>query len=104
MFLFLEKAEDLKNEGNSYFKEKRYEKATVSYSAALTMKSSDQDLNAVIFSNRAAAHFHLGKVHSHFYIFKIGIMFFFFIINNFEFMFFFFPRQYAVCTKRQYSS
>lgn len=59
-----EKAEDLKNEGNAYFKEKKYEKATLSYTAALTMKSSDQDLNAVIFSNRAAAHFYLGNMRS----------------------------------------
>lgn len=59
-----EKAEDLKNEGNAYFKEKKYEKATLSYTAALTVKSSDKDLNAVIFSNRAATHFYLGNMRS----------------------------------------
>lgn len=59
-----EKAIDLKNEGNVYFKEKNYEKAIVSYSAALSVKSSDQDLNAVVFSNRAAAHFYLGNMRS----------------------------------------
>lgn len=59
-----EKAEDLKNEGNSYFKEKKYEKATVSYSAALSMKCSNRDLNAIVFCNRAAAHFHLGNMRS----------------------------------------
>lgn len=59
-----EKAVDLKNEGNSYFKEKKYDKAIVSYSAALSLKSSDCDLNAVVFSNRAAAHFYLGNMRS----------------------------------------
>lgn len=59
-----EKAEDLKNEGNSYFKEKNYEKAILSYTAALSMKSSDQDFNAIVFSNRAAAHFYLGNMRS----------------------------------------
>lgn len=59
-----EKADDLKNEGNSYFKEKNYEKAILSYTAALSMKCSDKDLNAIIFSNRAAAHFYLGNVRS----------------------------------------
>lgn len=59
-----EKAEDLKNEGNSYFKDKKYEKAVLSYTAALTMKSSDRDLNAVVFSNRAAANFYLGNMRS----------------------------------------
>lgn len=59
-----EKAEDLKNEGNSYFKDRKYEKAVLSYSAALSMKSSDRELNAVVFSNRAAANFHLGNMRS----------------------------------------
>lgn len=59
-----EKAEDLKNEGNSYFKEKKYEKAVLSYTAGLSLKCSDQDLNAVTFSNRAAAHFYLGNMRS----------------------------------------
>uniref|UniRef100_A0A8C6WUJ6 Tetratricopeptide repeat domain 4 n=1 Tax=Neogobius melanostomus TaxID=47308 RepID=A0A8C6WUJ6_9GOBI len=57
-------AEDLKNEGNSYFKEKNYEKAIVSYSAALSVKSGDGDFNAVIYSNRAAAQFYLGNMRS----------------------------------------
>uniref|UniRef100_A0A3B4BEC2 Cns1/TTC4 wheel domain-containing protein n=1 Tax=Periophthalmus magnuspinnatus TaxID=409849 RepID=A0A3B4BEC2_9GOBI len=59
-----EKAEDLKNEGTSYFKAKKYKQAAMSYTAALVMKSKNQDLNAVLFSNRAAAHFHLGNMRS----------------------------------------
>lgn len=59
-----EKAKDLKNEGNAFFQEKKYEKAIMSYTAALAVKSSDQDLNAVIFCNRAAAHFYLGNMRS----------------------------------------
>ncbi|XP_072295318.1 tetratricopeptide repeat protein 4 [Eucyclogobius newberryi] len=59
-----EKAEDLKNEGNSYFKKKLYKPALLSYTAALKMKSDNPDLDTVIFSNRAATHFYLGNMRS----------------------------------------
>lgn len=59
-----EKAQNLKSEGNAYFKEKNYTKAILSYTAALTVKSSDQDLKTVILTNRAATHFHLGNMRS----------------------------------------
>ncbi|KAK7880752.1 hypothetical protein WMY93_032613 [Mugilogobius chulae] len=59
-----EKAEDLKNEGNSYFKKKKYKQALISYTAALVVKCDSVDLNTVIYSNRAAAHFYLGNMRS----------------------------------------
>ncbi|CAL9696420.1 unnamed protein product [Knipowitschia caucasica] len=59
-----EKAEDLKSEGNSRFKVKKYNQALVSYTAALKMKCENEDLNAVILSNRAATHFYLGNMRS----------------------------------------
>lgn len=59
-----EKAEDLKDEGNSYFKDKNYKKAILSYTAALQVKSSDQEMNVIILSNRAATHFYLGNMRS----------------------------------------
>lgn len=59
-----DKAEDLKDEGNSYFKDKNYKKAIVSYTAAIQMKCSNQDMNAIILSNRAATHFYLGNMRS----------------------------------------
>lgn len=55
-------AESLKLEGNEYFKEKNYEKAILAYSGALKKKCDDAELNTVLFTNRAAAHFHLGNV------------------------------------------
>lgn len=54
-------AKSLKGEGNEYFKEKNYEKAILAYSGALKKKCDDDELNAVLFTNRAAAHFHLGN-------------------------------------------
>uniref|UniRef100_A0A3Q1HQL4 Tetratricopeptide repeat domain 4 n=1 Tax=Acanthochromis polyacanthus TaxID=80966 RepID=A0A3Q1HQL4_9TELE len=59
-----EQAKCLKDEGNAFFKEKNYEKAVVSYSAGLKKKCGDQELNTVLFTNRAAAHFYLGNMRS----------------------------------------
>lgn len=55
-------AKSLKSEGNEYFKEKNYEKAILAYSGALKKKCDDDELNTVLFTNRAAAHFHLGNL------------------------------------------
>lgn len=51
----------LKDEGNEFFKEKKYEKAILVYTAGLKKKCLDEELNVILFTNRAAAHFHLGK-------------------------------------------
>uniref|UniRef100_A0A1A8RLM6 Tetratricopeptide repeat domain 4 n=1 Tax=Nothobranchius rachovii TaxID=451742 RepID=A0A1A8RLM6_9TELE len=59
-----EQAKSLKNEGNAYFKERSYKQAVVSYTAALKVKCGDEELRAVILTNRAASHFHLGNMRS----------------------------------------
>ncbi|GAA6221309.1 tetratricopeptide repeat protein 4 isoform X1 [Lates japonicus] len=59
-----EQAKSLKDEGNAFFKEKNYEKAILSYTAGLKKKCGDQDLDTVLLTNRAAAHFHLGNMRS----------------------------------------
>uniref|UniRef100_A0A8C8GWB6 proline--tRNA ligase n=1 Tax=Oncorhynchus tshawytscha TaxID=74940 RepID=A0A8C8GWB6_ONCTS len=59
-----EQAESLKDEGNDYFKEKNYKKAIVSYTAGLKKNCSDSNVNAILLTNRAAAHFHLGNMRS----------------------------------------
>lgn len=59
-----EQAVSLKDEGNSYFKEKNYKKAVVSYTEGLKKKCSDTDVNAILYTNRAAAHFHMGNMRS----------------------------------------
>ncbi|XP_063747934.1 tetratricopeptide repeat protein 4 isoform X2 [Eleginops maclovinus] len=61
-----EQAANLKDEGNAFFKEKNYKKAILSYTAGLKKKCGDQDLNTVLLTNRAAAHFHLGNMRSAF--------------------------------------
>ncbi|XP_051987144.1 tetratricopeptide repeat protein 4 [Xyrauchen texanus] len=61
-----EQAMSIKDEGNEYFKEKNYKKAVVSYTAGLKKKCSDMELNTVLYTNRAAAHFHLGNMRSAF--------------------------------------
>ncbi|MGH0140915.1 UNVERIFIED_CONTAM: hypothetical protein FKN15_063102 [Acipenser sinensis] len=59
-----EQATTYKNEGNDYFKEKKYKKAIASYSEGLKKKCGDTELNAVLHTNRAAAQFHLGNFRS----------------------------------------
>lgn len=44
-----------------FFKEKNYQKAILSYTAGLKKKCGDQDLDTVLLTNRAAAHFYLGN-------------------------------------------
>ncbi|NXL78409.1 TTC4 protein, partial [Leptocoma aspasia] len=52
------------NEGNEYFKEKDYGRAVAAYSEGLRRRSGDAELDAVLLTNRGAAHFHLGNYHS----------------------------------------
>ncbi|XP_069009283.1 tetratricopeptide repeat protein 4 [Embiotoca jacksoni] len=59
-----EQATSLKDEGNAFFKEKSYQKAVASYTAGLKKKCGDRELNAVLLTNRAAAHFYLGNMRS----------------------------------------
>lgn len=57
---FTEKAQSLKAEGNEFFKEKNYKRAIIAYSEGLKVNCGDSELNVILYTNRAAAHFHLG--------------------------------------------
>ncbi|XP_077005664.1 tetratricopeptide repeat protein 4 isoform X2 [Tamandua tetradactyla] len=59
-----EQAKTYKDEGNDYFKEKNYKKAVISYTEGLKKKCADSDLNVVLYTNRAAAHYYLGNFRS----------------------------------------
>ncbi|KAM7388108.1 hypothetical protein PAMP_024309 [Pampus punctatissimus] len=59
-----EQAQSMKDEGNAFFKEKNYEKAILSYTGGLKKKCGNEDLDTVLLTNRAAAHFHLGNMRS----------------------------------------
>ncbi|KAJ8388498.1 hypothetical protein AAFF_G00133740 [Aldrovandia affinis] len=61
-----EQARTFKDEGNDYFKEKKYKRAILSYTEGLKKKCCDSELNAILHTNRAAAHFHLGNMRSSF--------------------------------------
>lgn len=56
-----ELAKMYKNEGNEYFKERDYRRAVVAYSEGLKKSCQEPELNAVLHTNRGAAHFHLGE-------------------------------------------
>uniref|UniRef100_A0A5F9DCB8 Tetratricopeptide repeat domain 4 n=1 Tax=Oryctolagus cuniculus TaxID=9986 RepID=A0A5F9DCB8_RABIT len=60
----MEQAKTYKDEGNDYFKEKDYKKAVISYTEGLKKKCADPDLNAVLYTNRAAAQYYLGNFRS----------------------------------------
>nr|XP_044995316.1 tetratricopeptide repeat protein 4 isoform X3 [Jaculus jaculus] len=59
-----EQAKTYKEEGNDYFKEKDYKKAVISYTEGLKKNCMDPDLNAVLYTNRAAAQYYLGNFRS----------------------------------------
>ncbi|XP_048759199.1 tetratricopeptide repeat protein 4-like [Ostrea edulis] len=51
-------AESFKEDGNVEFKKKRYDIAIDNYTAGIKFKCPDKALNAVLYTNRAAAQFH----------------------------------------------
>ncbi|XP_011667766.2 tetratricopeptide repeat protein 4 [Strongylocentrotus purpuratus] len=50
-----------KDDGNQWFKKKMYKQAVKAYAEGIKQKCADKDINAVLYTNRAAAHFHLGN-------------------------------------------
>ena len=56
---YLEKSVKYKEEGNFLFKAKKYKAALRSYEEAIKQKVEDNDLNSILYSNCAAAEFHL---------------------------------------------
>jgi len=55
------RAEALKDDGNYNFQKKLYRKAITAYTEALKEKHNDFQLSATLYTNRAAANFHLGN-------------------------------------------
>ena len=53
-----------KNDGNYWFKLKKYKNACKAYTEALKQKCSDQELLTILYSNRSAANFHLQNYRS----------------------------------------
>ena len=58
---FVAIAEVYKNEGNDEYHKKNFDSAIYFYTEGIKVKCKDEDLNAKLYSNRAAAHFNLGK-------------------------------------------
>ncbi|XP_070563918.1 tetratricopeptide repeat protein 4-like [Ptychodera flava] len=59
-----EKAANFKEDGNDYFKKKKYKQAIIAYTEGIKQKCSDVKLNAILFTNRAAAQFYIGNYRS----------------------------------------
>ena len=57
----LAKAEFFKNQGNDEFRKKEFCKAILLYTKGINVDVKDQELKAKLYSNRATAHFNLGK-------------------------------------------
>ena len=58
-------AEVHKNGGNDEFNKKEYRNAINSYTEGINVNCKDEELNAKLYSNRATAHFRLGKTLCH---------------------------------------
>ena len=54
-------AEVYKNDGNDEYNKKNFNGAIHSYTEGIKVNCKDEGLNAKLYSNRAAAHFNLGK-------------------------------------------
>ena len=58
---FVAIAEVYKNEGNDEYNKRNFNSAIYFYTEGIKVKCKDEDLNSKLYSNRAAAHFNLGK-------------------------------------------
>ena len=65
-------AEVYKNEGNDEYNKKNFKSAIRFYTEGIKVNCKDEDLNAKLYSNRAAAHFNLGKSCMLYISFKIS--------------------------------
>jgi len=54
-------AEVYKNEGNDEYRKKKFDNAIYFYTEGIKVNCKDKELNAKLYSNRATAHFYLGK-------------------------------------------
>ena len=54
-------SEVYKNEGNDEYNKKNFNSAIHFYTEGIKVNCKDEELNAKLYSNRAAAHFSLGK-------------------------------------------
>ena len=59
-----EKATNYKNDGNVNFKNSKYRWAIDNYNVAIQCRCPDKQLNAICYTNRAAAQYRLGKTRS----------------------------------------
>lgn len=53
-----------KEDGNSFFKLKKYPLAVKSYTAAINQKADSKELNSILYANRSAANFYLQNYRS----------------------------------------
>ena len=60
-FYLLEKATNYKDDGNVNFKKSKYRWAIDNYTVAIQCRCPDKLLNAVCYTNRAAAQYRLGE-------------------------------------------
>ncbi|KAK6179972.1 hypothetical protein SNE40_012209 [Patella caerulea] len=60
------RADNYREDGNDNFKKKLYRIAIANYTEGITSNSPDRQLNAVLYTNRAAAQFRLGNYRSAF--------------------------------------
>ena len=58
---FPARADSYRDDGNDQFKKKKYSIAIDNYTEGIKSKSPDAKLNAILYTNRAVAQYHLGK-------------------------------------------
>ena len=91
-YLFSAKAEAYKDDGNSEFQKKKYRIAVDNYTEGIKCQCPDRNLNAILYTNRAAAQYHLGNLSDkefvNFFPFFIASMLLFVAVKKFDTKFF----------------
>ena len=61
VFIYIAAAEAFKDDGNYEFKKKKYDVAIENYTEGIKIRCPDKLLNAILYTNRAAAQYHRGN-------------------------------------------
>ena len=82
MILEIATAEAFNNEGNSESRKGEYKYAIICYTQGINTNCKDENLNAILFTNRATVSFQLGE--NCYVVFRFGLRFYVFFVLRLE--------------------
>lgn len=82
MSLEIATAEAFNDEGNTEYRKGEYRYAIICYTQGINTNCKDENLNAILFTNRATVSFQLGK--NSYVVFRFGLRFYVFFVLRLE--------------------